>query len=234
MSYQYLQGISSGFAGMGTLGQNAPAVPVEKTPTLPEIPVEIPVVRDPAAVLSKKEVVQLSDSELTDKLNDAISEGWRLKGCDGAYCAVRAVRNRQLRVALLADYRRRQMEREMPPIEEPIHTLAYGRYKLSKTVLNWADQTLTGRMLWPVKVYTKAGATALEDIVGSKYLTAFIVSSPIFGVWMLRHAGFTGLGWTLAGGYLGMTVGALLPIGLFALSQMLGAGKEEDFIWAVS
>jgi len=135
---------------------------------------------------------------------------------------------------MLAEYRRRQMARSMPPLEEPIHTLAYGRYKLSKTVLDWAETTFTGRLLWPVKIYTKASATALEDIVGSRYLSAFIVSSPLVGIYALRLFGYSGWGWAVLGGYLGMTVGALLPLGLFTLSRLLGAAEEKDFLWAVS
>ena len=204
----------------------------QKTQTLVDTPV--PSVSPPDEILSKKELALLSDEELTADLNAAIAEGWRIKTCDGPYCSVRAARNRARRVALLAEYRRRQMARSMPPLEEPIHTLAYGRYKLSKTVLDWAESTLTGRLLWPVKIYTKAGATALEDIVGSRYLSAFIVSSPLVGIYALRRLGFCSWGWTLFGGYLGMTVGALLPMGLFALSRLLGAAKEEDFLWAVS
>jgi hypothetical protein len=126
------------------------------------------------------------------------------------------------------------MEREMPPIKEPIHTLAYGRYKLSKAVINWSNSTLTARMLWPVRVYLKAGATALEDAVASKYLTVFIISSPVVGYYTMKRLGFTGWTALLLGGYLGMTAGALLPMTLFGLAQALGAAEEKDFLWAVS
>jgi len=93
---------------------------------------------------------------------------------------------------------------------------------------------MTARMLWPVRVYLKAGATALEDAVASKYLTVFIMSSPIIGYYTMKRLGFTGWTAILLGGYLGMTAGALLPMTLFGLAQALGAAEEKDFLWAVS
>jgi hypothetical protein len=247
MSYEYLNraplGIPTWAPPMMGFGQDQasegaePALAIEPTPKQPTVPVEtvlLPTVEDPLAVISKKQIVQMSDAELTDRLNKEIIEGWRLKSCDGVYCEVQAERSYMLRSALLADYRRRQMEREMPPIKEPIHTLAYGRYKLSKAVISWSNSTLTARMLWPVRVYLKAGATALEDAVASKYLTVFIISSPVIGYYTMKRLGFTGWTALLLGGYLGMTAGALLPMTLFGLAQALGAAEEKDFLWAVS
>lgn len=204
----------------------------EQTPALPPAAPSIP--EDPRFAPPQETVSGYSDEELTQILNAAIAEGWRIKGCTGPYCMVQANRNHEIRLTLLNEYRRRQIERTMPPLVEPQHTLAYSRYKLSKTVLNWADSTLTGRLLWPVKIYMKAGATALEDIVGSQYLNIFIITSPLVGIYGVRRLGYSGLGAILFGGYLGMAMGAMLPMALFGLAQALGAAEEKDFLWAVS
>lgn len=210
----------------------APATePVVEEPAVPPTPISF---MDPGVVPRQEIIAGYSDQELTNILNESIAEGWRIKGCKGPYCMVQANRNREIRLALLTEYRSRQAQRAMPPLVEPQHTLAYSRYKLSKTVLSWADQTLTARLLWPVKVYMKAGATALEDIVGSEYLTIFIMTSPLVGIYALRQLGYTGLWSLLIGGYLGMTLGAMLPMTLFGLSQALGAAEEKDFLWAIS
>lgn len=222
---------------LGAIDDMAEELPVTEPTDVPPVQPasEEPVsVKDPFGFPLIRIVSSYGDQELTNILNDAIAEGWRIKGCTGPYCMVQAERNREIRLVLLNEYRRRQAERTMPPLVEPKHTLAYSRYKLSKTVLTWADQTLTGRLLWPVKVYMKAGATALEDIVASEYLTIFIITSPLVGIYALRRLGYTGLGAILIGGYLGMTMGAMLPMTLFSLSQALGAAKEKDFLWAVS
>lgn len=211
-----------------------PASPIDKVPTVLDEPVVVPTIDDPWNIMSKKEMALLQDRQLTDNLNESIAESWRIKGCSGPYCLVQAQRNQVIQTALLAEYRRRQMERQMPPIEEPVHTLAYGRYKLSKAIIGWANRSMTARLLWPVRVYLKTGATAIEDAIASKYLTVFIISSPIVGVWALKKLGYTGLGSMLVGGYLGMVAGAVLPMALYSFSQALGAAEEKDFLWAVS
>ena len=235
MSYQYINraplNIMTWAPPMGrALGSDELVAPTEKVASMPTD--ELTIVDDPMSIISKKDAALMSDDDLTNTLNEAIAEGWRIKGCNGPYCIVQADKNAAVRLVLLAEYRRRQMSRQMPDLKEPIHTLAYGRYKLSKNVISWANHSLTGRVLWPVRVYTKASATALEDIIGSEYLTAFIVSSPIVGVWFLRKLGYSGIGALVVGGYLGMLAGALLPFGLFSLSNALGAAEEKDYLWA--
>jgi len=245
MSYQYFNrasslGIPTWAPAMMGLGQDEPtqaiepAPPIVEKPVIPEEPVVIPTINDPWAVMSKKEMALLSDQKLTDDLNEAIEESWRIRGCEGPYCLVQAGRNQTLRTALLAEYRRRQMAQEMPALQEPIHALAYGRYKLSKAIIGWANRSLTARVLWPVRVYMKASATALEDVIASKYLKMFIIASPVFGIWALRKMGYTGLGSVVLGGYLGMFAGAVLPIGLFSFAKALNPAEEKDFLWAVS
>jgi len=210
----------------------------EQTPALPSVEPTLPVVQPdleyPRFAPSQEAISEYSDQELMGLLNAAIAEGWRIKGCHGPYCMVQANRNQEIRLALLNEYRKRQMVRTMPPLVEPQHTMAYSRYKLSKTVLTWADRSLTGRLLWPAKIYLKAGATALEDIVDSQYLNILIITSPLAGIYALRSLGYTSLGSVLVGGYLGMTMGALLPMALFGLAQALGAAEEKDFLWAIS
>ena len=219
---------------LGAVDDMAEELPPDQSTDAPPAPVDPFGFVDPVIDSRQQIISAYSDQELTEVLNAAIAEGWRIKGCTGPYCMVQAERNRMLRLMLLSEYRRRQTERQMPPLVEPQHTLAYSRYKLSKTVLSWADTTLTSRLLWPIKIYMKAGATALEDIVGSQYLTVFIMTSPLVGIYALRRFGYTGMWSVLLGGYLGMTMGAMLPMTLFGLSQALGAAEEKDFLWAVS
>jgi hypothetical protein len=117
----------------------------------------------------------------------------------------------------------------MPPIEEPVHVLTYGRYKLAKAMITWSQNRLTGRALWPLRVYVKAAAFAMEAAFGGKYLTMFIVSSPVLGFWAGQKIGGS-LPWGLVGAYAAMTVAALTPLGLYSLAQLLGAKEEKDFV----
>jgi len=246
MSYEYINrapiGIPTWAPAMLGFGEDlsengvAPTLATESAPRQLAASSEtfvFPTSEDLTGIVDKKAIAKMSDDELTDRLNAEIAEGWRLRACRGVYCEVQTQRSNTLRRALLAEYRLRQIEREMPPIKEPIHALSYGRYKLAKAVINWSNNILTARMLWPVRVYMKAGATVLEDEVASKYLTVFIVSSPVLGYYAMKKLGFSGWKALLVGGYLGMTAGALIPTTLFGLAQALGAAKEEDFLWAV-
>jgi hypothetical protein len=246
MSYEYINrapiGIPTWAPAMLGFGEDlsengvAPTLETEPAPkqlTASSETVIFPTFEDPTGIVDQEAIAKMSDEELTDRLNAEIVEGWRLRTCHGVYCEVQTQRSYTLRSALLAEYRRRQTEREMPPIKEPIHALAYGRYKLAKAVINWSNNILTARMLWPVRVYMKAGATVLEDEVASKYLTVFIISSPVFGYYAMKKLGISGWKALLVGGYLGMTAGALVPMTLYGLAQALGAAKEKDFLWAV-
>lgn len=172
----------------------------------------------------------LSDEELVKTLNHLVAEGWRLKSCSGPYCMVQAKRNYDQRRALIEEYRERQQLREMPPLKEPVHTLSYGRYKLAKAIVSWSDKNFQSKLLWPVKVYVKAGAYAMEDIFGGKYLTMLILSSPVLGFWLARKFGKS-VFLDIFGGYAGMAVGAILPLALFSAAQFLGERKEKDFLW---
>jgi hypothetical protein len=118
----------------------------------------------------------------------------------------------------------------MPSLKEPIHTLSYGRYKLAKAIVGWTDKNLQSKPLWPVKVYIKAGAYAMEDILGGQYLTMIILSSPFIGLWLVRKFG-KNMALDVLGGYAGMALGALLPLLLFSASRLIGEKKEKDFLW---
>jgi len=177
----------------------------------------------------------LTDAELVEKLNNSIAEGWRLKGCNGPYCVVQATRNYEARSALYEEYQLRRTERDMPPLREPVHTLSYGRYKLARSVVNWADRAFAGKAFWPARIYVKSAAYAMEDVVGSQYLTMFIVTSPLLGIWLTRKI-WGGGPWTVVvGAYLGMLAGALLPLGLYRVGRFIENREEgADQTWAVS
>jgi len=193
-----------------------------------------PIIDEPEGNVNVEIARGMDDQALTNALNESIAEGWRLKGCSGPYCMVQATRNFQRRSALAFEYRSRQADREMPPLQEPVHTLAYGRYKLAKAVVSWADKHMHGKVLWPMRVYVKAAAYAMEDFFGGRYLTMLILSSPLLGAWLARKVVGKGLSWEIFGGYAGMAMGALLPVALFSLAQFLGERKEKDFLWIVT
>lgn len=189
-----------------------------------------PVIDEPEERPNTNLAHSMSDEDLVDTLNYLIAEGWRLKSCSGPYCMVQANRNHGQRKALVEEYRERQQQRDMPALKEPIHTLSYGRYKLAKSIINWSEKSLQSRIMWPVKVYVKAGAYAMEDIFGGRYLTMLILSSPLLGFWLARRFGKS-IFLDVLGGYTGMAIGALLPLALFSAAQLLGEKKEKDFLW---
>jgi hypothetical protein len=190
----------------------------------------VPVIDEPEEPPNVNMAHSMSDEELVDTLNKLIAEGWRLKSCSGPYCMVQSRRNYDQRKTLVEEYRERQQQREMPALEEPIHTLSYGRYKLAKSIINWSDKNLQSSILWPVKIYVKAGAYAMEDILGGKYLTMLILASPLLGIWFVRKYG-KNLPLDVFGGYTGMALGALLPLALYSAAKFIGEKEEKDFLW---
>jgi len=189
-----------------------------------------PVIDEPEETPNVALAKNMSDEDLVDTLNKLIAEGWRLKSCSGPYCMVQARRNYDQRKALIEEYRERQQLREMPALKEPIHTLSYGRYKLAKSIINWTDNNLQSDFLWPLRVYIKSGAYAIEDIFGGKYLTIIILSSPFIGFWLARKFG-KNVFLDIFGGYAGMAMGALLPLLLFSAARFIGEKEEKDFLW---
>ena len=225
-----LYGSITRHVGMGGAnGQDVPSWALGLTDALTHDDNE-PVIDEPDTPPDTILAHSLSDEELVETLNHLIAEGWRLKSCSGPYCMVQATRNTDQRRALVAEYRERQQSREMPPLKEPIHTLSYGRYKLAKAIVAWTDKNLQSKFFWPLRVYVKAGAYAMEDIFGGKYLTMLILSSPLLGFWVARKFG-KNIALDALGGYAGMAMGALLPLALFSAAQFLGAKKEKDFLW---